>query len=90
MDTDCVKGLFAGPIAIDELEECVRAVLKTVTQINSDAKVILRSNGTKVGYLTSMVPIGEIKVMRYWQGALGIKTELSYQDKFVGVLLLKK
>jgi hypothetical protein len=90
MDADCVKGLFAGPIAIDELEECVGAVLKTLTQINSGAKVILKSNGTKVGYLTSVVPIGEIKVLRYWQGALGIKTELSYQGQFVGVLLLRK
>jgi len=90
MDAECIKGLFSGPIAIDELEECVCTVLKTVTQIDSGSKVILTSNGTKVGYLARVIPLDEVKVMRYWQGALGVKIELSYQGKFVGVLLIRK
>jgi hypothetical protein len=58
--------------------------------VNFNRKILLKYNGIKVGYLANKVPVEEIKVMRYWSGPFGIKTELSYQNKFVGVLLIKK
>ena len=90
MEEDCIKALFSNPIEIEKLEECARTILKRVSMVNFNGKILLKYNGIKVGYLTTKAPVEEIKVMRYWSGPFGIKTELSYQNKFVGVLLIKK
>ncbi|MGB9666341.1 MAG: hypothetical protein ACPL2N_03420 [Candidatus Cryosericum sp.] len=90
MNEECIGKLLSGPIAVEQLEACVHSVLKSIAQTNSGSRIVLTSNGVKAGYLTETVPFDEVKVLRYWRGALGIKTELSYHNKFVGVLLLKK
>jgi len=90
MDKECVKELFSNPITIDELESCVHQILKNVELVDFGKKIVLKSNGVKVGHLFTRVPIDEVKVSKYWQGPFGIKTELSYQGKFVGVLMIKR
>jgi hypothetical protein len=90
MDKECVKELFSNPITIDELESCVHQILKNVELVDFGKKIVLKSNGVKVGHLLTRVPIDEVKVSKYWQGPFGIKTELSYQGKFVGVLMIKR
>jgi hypothetical protein len=91
MAEECVKELFAKPITSEALETCVHTILKKVSIMNSPKKkIILKANGTKVGFLTEKVPIDEIKISKYWVGPFGIKTELSYQGRFVGILMLRK
>ncbi|MGC8758271.1 hypothetical protein [Caldisericum sp.] len=90
MNEECVKELFSKPITIEALEVCVPQILKKVELVDKGSKIILRYNGSKVGYLLNKVPIEEVKVMRYWSGPFGLKTELSYEGKFVGVLMIVK
>ncbi|MGB9695487.1 MAG: hypothetical protein ACP5SB_06340 [Caldisericaceae bacterium] len=90
MDEECVKSLFANPITTEKLEPCVIQILKKVELVDKGSKIILRYNGSKVGYLLTKIPIEETKVMRYWSGPFGLKTELSYEGKFVGVLMIEK
>jgi hypothetical protein len=89
MEKGCVKELFANPVEIEKLEECARKILKYVTMININGKILLKYKGNKVGFLIIKAPVEEIKVVRYWIGPFCIKSELSYQNKFVGVLVIK-
>jgi|GEM_PF-1529495 len=90
MDEECVKELFSNPITIDRLEPCVHQILKNVELVDFGKKIVLKHNGVKVGHLLTRVPVDEVKVSKYWQGPLGIKTELTHWGRFVGVLMIKK
>jgi hypothetical protein len=90
MDEECVKELFSNPITTEGLELCVHQILKKVELVDFGKKIILKYKGVKVGHLLTRVPIEEVKVSKYWQGPFGTKTELSYQGKFVGVLMIEK
>ncbi len=90
MEEECAKNLFNNPIKIEILQSCVIKILTKVEMFDMNRKIILRYNHRKVGYLLSRVPIEEIKILRYWISPFGIKTELSYKDKFIGVLLINK
>ncbi len=86
----CTKELFENEITINKIESCMRLVLKKVQMSEYRGKIIMKYKGEKVGYLLLDAPIDEINVYHYWSGPFGIKTELSYKGKFIGVLLIRK
>lgn len=90
MDEECIKDLFSQPLTKELLKPCVVQILKKVEMLDVKMKIMLQYKGHKVGYLVSNVPIEDIKILRYWHGPFGIKVELSYNDKFVGVLMISK
>jgi len=90
MDEVCIRELFSHPITIEGLESCVHEILKKVELVERRRKIILTYKGRKVGHLIERVPLDSLKVSKYWEGPFGIKTELSYNGHFAGVLMIEK
>jgi hypothetical protein len=90
IDEECVRELFSHTITIEGLEACVHEILKKVELVEKGRKIILTYKGRKVGHLIGRVPLDSLKVSKYWEGPLGIKTELSYNGHFAGVLMIEK
>jgi hypothetical protein len=90
IDEECVRELFSHTITIEGLDACVHEILKKVELVEKGRKIVLTYKGRKIGHLIERVPLGSLKVSKYWEGPLGIKTELSYNGHFAGVLMIEK
>ena len=74
----------------EALRERVKEILSRAELIRKGGKIIVSTNGEKIGKLKFEVPLEELEVESAWRSPFGIKVELSWHGKFVGTLLLRE